>query len=119
MDETRNDDFVVTHRDTVELLKSGRGWTKTMKESIGRGSPTIQLRHWGPDTNIPIHHHPFNEMFYVLEGEIEIDGTTYPAGSCIYIAKGVKYGPTKAPKGGVVLRYAEGRPVGENKTIRD
>jgi hypothetical protein len=46
-------------------------------------------------------------MFYVLEGEIEIDGKTYSEGACIYIEKGTPYGPTRAPKGGKVLRYAE------------
>ena len=39
--------------------------------------------------------------------EIEIDGKTYSAGSCIYIEKNTPYGPTRAPKGGKVLRYAE------------
>ena len=104
------DEFVAVNQAVVALEKSGRGFTKTLKPSAGRGSPTIQIRHWGAETNIPIHHHPFNEMFYVLEGEIEIGDAVYPAGSCIYIAKGVKYGPTRAPKGGKVLRYAEGRP---------
>jgi mannose-6-phosphate isomerase-like protein (cupin superfamily) len=64
----------------------------------------------GPDTNIPIHSHPYHEMFYVLEGEIEIGGVTYTAGSCIYIEKDTPYGPTRAPKGGKVLRYAEAAP---------
>ena len=69
--------------------------------------PEMMIRHWGPDTDIPVHSHPYHEMFYVLEGEIEIDGKTYSAGSCIYIEKNTPYGPTRAPKGGKVLRYAE------------
>ncbi len=92
----------------VKLEKSARGFTKLLKESEGNGSPTIQIRHWGPETDIPVHHHPFNEMFYVLEGEIEFGGIVYGPGSCIYIDKGTDYGPTRAPKGGTVLRYAEG-----------
>jgi hypothetical protein len=110
-------EFAYVNENDVPKLKSGRGYTQTLKESLGRGSPTIQIRNWGPDTNIPLHSHPFNEMFYVLDGEIEIGDTVYKAGSCIYIAKGVKYGPTRAPKGGRVLRYAEGRPLKEPKTI--
>ena len=47
----------------------------------------MMIRHRGPDTNIPVHSHPYHEMFYVLEGEIEIGGTTYMAGSCIYVEK--------------------------------
>ena len=54
-----------------------------------------------------MHNHPYNEMFYVLDGEIEIGGVTYAAGACIFIEKGTPYGPTRAPKGGKVLRYAE------------
>ncbi len=69
--------------------------------------PEMMIRHWGPDTDIPVHSHPYHEMFYVLEGEIEIGGTIYSAGSCIYIEKDTPYGPTRAPKGGKVLRYAE------------
>ncbi len=34
----------------------------------------MMIRHWGPDTDIPVHSHPYHEMFYVLEGEIEIGG---------------------------------------------
>lgn len=93
----------------VELVKTGRGYTKFLHRSKEGDGPSMMIRHWGPETDIPIHSHPFNEMFYILEGEIEIGGTTYPAGSCIYIPKGTKYGPTRAPKGGSVLRYAESR----------
>jgi quercetin dioxygenase-like cupin family protein len=75
-----------------------------------RREPEMMIRHWGPDTNIPVHSHPYHEMFYVLEGEIEIGEVTYAAGSCIYIERGTPYGPTRAPKGGKVLRYAEAGP---------
>jgi quercetin dioxygenase-like cupin family protein len=91
----------------VEMAKSGRGYTKWLHVSPGGSGPEMMIRNWGPDTDIPVHSHPYHEMFYVLEGEIEIDGTTYTAGSCIYIEKGTPYGPTRAPKGGKVLRYAE------------
>ena len=46
-------------------------------------------------------------MFYVLEGEMEIGDTLYTAGSCVFIEGGTPYGPTRAPKGVKVLRYAE------------
>jgi quercetin dioxygenase-like cupin family protein len=96
------------HENSVELVKSGRGYTKFLHRSEPEG-PSVMIRHWGPDTDIPIHSHPFNEMFYVLEGEIEIGGAVYTAGSCIFIEKGTPYGPTRAPKGGKILRYAESR----------
>jgi quercetin dioxygenase-like cupin family protein len=100
---------VVNEKD-VEMAKSGRGYTKWLHVTKGEAGPEMMIRHWGPDTNIPVHSHPFHEMFYVLEGEIEIGGITYSAGACIYIEKGTPYGPTRAPKGGQVLRYAEARP---------
>lgn len=94
---------------TVPMVKSGRGFTKFLHGSEKGTAPSIMIRHWGPETDIPVHSHPMNEMFYVLEGEIEIGGTVYAAGSCIYIEKGTPYGPTRAPKGGKVLRYAEAK----------
>jgi mannose-6-phosphate isomerase-like protein (cupin superfamily) len=93
----------------VEPEKSAHGYTKFLHRSEQEGHPTIQIRHWGPDTHIPVHRHVFNEMFYVLEGEVEIGDKIYPAGSCIFIDKGTLYGPTRAPKGGTVLRYGEGK----------
>ncbi len=95
--------------DEVELEKSARGHTKYLFRSIEKGDPTIMIRHWGPDTDIPVHSHPYAEMFYVLEGEIEMGGNVYPAGSCIYIDAGTEYGPTRAPEGGTILRYAAGQ----------
>lgn len=100
--------FHAVNADDVELKKSARGFTKLLKAGGGRSAPTIQIRHWGPETDIPVHHHPFNEMFYVLEGEVEIGDTVYGEGSCIFIDEGTDYGPTRAPKGVTVLRYAEG-----------
>jgi len=97
----------VVNENNVEQVKSGRGFTKWLHVSPGGSGPEMMIRHWGPDTDIPVHSHPYHEMFYVLEGEIEIDGKTYTAGSCIYIEKDTPYGPTRAPKGGKVLRYAE------------
>lgn len=91
----------------VEMAKSGRGYTKWLHVSKAGSGPEMMIRHWGPDTNIPVHSHPYHEMFYVLEGEVEIGETTYTAGACIFIEKGTPYGPTRAPKGGKVLRYAE------------
>jgi quercetin dioxygenase-like cupin family protein len=91
----------------VPMAKSGRGYTKWLHVSPGESGPEMMIRHWGPDTDIPVHSHPYHEMFYVLDGEVEIGGVTYGAGACIYIEKGTPYGPTRAPKGGKVLRYAE------------
>ena len=95
------------NENNVETIKTGRGYTKFLHDRKDGQGPSIMIRNWGPETDIPVHSHPFSEMFYVLEGEIEIAGTIYPMGSCLYIEKGTKYGPTRAPKGGKILRYAE------------
>ncbi len=91
----------------VEIVKSGRGHTQWLHVNRAGTGPEMMIRHWGPDTDIPVHSHPYHEMFYVLEGEIEIGGTIYAAGSCVYIERDTLHGPTRAPKGGKVLRYAE------------
>ena len=107
--------FNAVNENSVNEEKTGRGYTKWLYHTGDRTEPSIMIRHWGPETNIPVHSHPFNEMFYVLDGEIEIGGTVYQTGSCIYIPKGVAYGPTKAPKGGRVLRYAESARAGREE----
>ena len=91
----------------VPEVKTGRGFTQFLVQNKKGEGGSVMIRIWGPETDIGIHSHHFNEMFYVLEGEIEIGETKYPEGSCIYIPKGVLYGPTRAPKGGRVLRYVE------------
>jgi mannose-6-phosphate isomerase-like protein (cupin superfamily) len=101
-------DFHAVHINDVEIEKSDHGYTKHLMHSKGKGFPSIQVRHWGPETDIDVHRHPYNEMFYVLEGEVEMGDKVYPAGSCIYIGRATFYGPTRAPKGATVLRYADG-----------
>ena len=98
---------VVNERD-VEEVKTTRGYSKFLVQHEKGEGPSIMIRVWGPETDIPVHSHSFNEMFYVLEGEVEMGDATYAVGSCIYIPKGVSYGPTRAPKGVKLLRYVEG-----------
>ena len=100
--------YTVHERDT-ELIKSGHGFTKFLHQSKGEGEPTIMIRHWGPETDRPVHSHPFNEMFYVLEGEVFFGDQICGPGSCIFIDKNTEYGPTQVSKEATVLRYAEGR----------
>ena len=95
----------INEKDVV-MAKSHHGVTKWLHVSKGETGPEMMIRHWGPETDIPVHSHSYNEMFYVLDGEVEIGGVTYSAGACIFIEKNTLYGPTRAPKGGKVLRYA-------------
>lgn len=91
----------------VPMARSGRGYTQWLHVSKGEAGREMMIRHWRPDTDIPVHSHPYHKMFYVLEGEVEIGGVAYPAGACIFIEKNTPYGPTRAPQGAKVLRYAE------------
>jgi quercetin dioxygenase-like cupin family protein len=99
--------IVAVNDNDAKMVPSGHGTTKWLVVNKNGAGPEVMIRHWGPGTDIPVHSHPYHEMFYVLEGEIEIGGVTYTSGSCIYIEKDTPYGPTRAPKGGKVLRYAE------------
>ncbi len=100
----------------VELVVTSRGNSKFLVSNKPSEGGSVMIRNWDAETNIPVHSHPFNEMFYVLEGEIEIGGNRYGTGTCIYIPRDVEYGPTLAPKGGRVLRYVETRePGGDTK----
>ena len=91
----------------VDKVKTGHGMTKFLiKNHKGEGA-NIMIRYWGPETDIPIHSHPYDEMWYVLDGEVEFGDTTYAEGAVVYIPAGVSYGPTRAPKGVSLLRYAE------------
>ena len=56
----------------VPLEKSGQGHTRHLMRAAARGGTSIMIRYWGPDTNLPVHSHPYNEMFYVLEGEMRL-----------------------------------------------
>ena len=83
-----------------------RGSKFLIKNEKGQGA-NVMVRYWGPCTDIPIHAHPYDEMWYVLEGEVEFGDTTYTQGDIIYIPAGVRHGPTRAPKGVSLLRYAQ------------
>jgi quercetin dioxygenase-like cupin family protein len=97
---------VVNEKD-VELAKTGQGYTKFLYQSADGSGPSIMIRCWGPETDLDVHSHPYNELFYVLEGEVEMGGNVYTEGACIFISKDTPYGPTRSPKGARLLRYAE------------
>ena len=98
----------VANEAEVPLVETGPGRTKFLYQSESTPGPDIMIRFFSP-TILEEHGHPFNEMFYVLEGNLQIGDTTYPPGSCIFISKDTPYGPIHAPNGAKVLRYAEGR----------
>ena len=89
----------------VEKVKTGYGETKFLIKN--EDGPNIMIRYWGPQTDVHLHAHVYDEMWYVMEGEVTFNDTDYPVGSVIFIPKGVAY-TAKAPKGTALLRYAAG-----------
>src|SRR5437016_412877 len=59
----------------------------------------------GPSS--PRHHHTFEQIRYVLGGEVEYAGKTYGAGWLGYFPEGVFYGPQAqlGPGRGIVLQF--------------
>ena len=97
----------IVNENDVPLQKTDPGHTKFLYESKNGAGPNIMIRFFS-STVLDVHAHPFNEMFYVLEGELQVGEIRYPPGSCIFISKDTPYGPIHAPNGAKVLRYAEG-----------
>ena len=87
------------------------GATMVFKALSGRASGDYIVGEFTADGGFPgprPHvHRTHEELFYVLEGEVEIGEVVYTAGACIFIESNTAYGPTRAPKGAKVLRYAE------------
>ena len=93
------------HVDKAEKVKTGYGFTKFLIKN--EAGPNIMIRYWGPETDVHLHAHVYDEMWYVMEGEVIFNDTAYEQGSVILIKKGVAY-TAKAPKGTALLRYAAG-----------
>jgi anti-sigma factor ChrR (cupin superfamily) len=49
------------------------------------------------------HSHRFTEVHYVLEGEYESEGDTFPAGTFRVIPKEVEHGPFVSRQGAIIL----------------
>jgi quercetin dioxygenase-like cupin family protein len=96
------------HIDGGERVRTNRGDSKFLIVNPPGEGANVMIRYWGPETDIPVHSHPYDEMWYVLEGEVDFGDATYTTGSVVYIPANVPYGPTRAPKGVSLLRYAQG-----------
>jgi mannose-6-phosphate isomerase-like protein (cupin superfamily) len=101
-------DAQVVNEKDVEKVPTGQGMTKFLVEHPDRDGPNIMIRYWGAKTDLPIHAHDANELFYILSGEVELDGKLYGPGTCLFVPKGVPYGPIRVPSGeAALLRYYE------------
>src|SRR5450755_2946312 len=82
----------------AELVKTGYGKTRFLIDDSISGNK-VMIRYWGPESKVSVHSHPYDEIWYVLEGKVEFVGKTYGVGSAILIPAGVEYGSDGAPKG--------------------
>ena len=48
----------------VELVVTSRGNSKFLVSNKPSEGGSVMIRNWDAETNIPVHSHPFNEMFY-------------------------------------------------------
>ena len=101
-------DAKIVNEKDVEKVQTSQGMTKFLVQNPAKEGPNVMIRYWGDKTDLPIHAHDANELFYILEGEVVVDGTTYGPGTALFIPKGVPYGPIKVPSGtAALLRYYE------------
>ena len=69
----------------------------------GSVAPRATMLRLPPGWRMDSHSHRFTELHYVLEGQVESQGRTYPSGTFRVIPKEVEHGPFTAETGAVVL----------------
>ncbi len=60
-----------------------------------------------PYYHSPRHRHTFQQVRYVLSGQMKYGAETYSAGDCLYIPEGAYYGPIKPVDNGEQLHFAD------------
>lgn len=111
-------DATVIHIDDVEPVSTPKGLTRFLvRHATGEG-PNIMVRQWPPGTVLDRHAHPASEMFFILEGEVEVDGVVHGPGTCLFVPGGVEYGPLRVlDRAARLLRYYEAEPVDPAPTV--
>ena len=99
---------VIVNQSDVEDVTTPRGLTKFLVRHAAGEGPNIMIRQWAAGTELSRHAHPANEMFYILDGEVEVAGDVLGAGTCLFIPGGCEYGPLRVLQGtATLLRYYE------------
>ena len=65
------------------------------------------------------HSHPSTEQIMSLDGEVEIEGKKYGAGSYLYIPPGTRHGPFKAGTKGWIAFCAFDGPIGIEEQMEE
>ncbi|MBW2425439.1 MAG: cupin domain-containing protein [Deltaproteobacteria bacterium] len=58
---------------------------------------------YDPGLVIERHSHLSNEVIFVIEGELQVDGEACPAGTTLVLEKGTPFGPIEAGSEGAVI----------------
>jgi len=67
------------------------------------------LRKFKAGVTVPAHIHPLaNESVYILSGDWEESGVTYPAGTFFFAPKGAKHGPHHAKTDVISVTWFDG-----------
>ena len=102
----------VIHLDDVEPVKTPKGLTRFLVRHAKAEGPNIMIRQWAPGTVLDRHAHPASEMFFILDGEVEVEGVVHGPGTCLFIPGGVEYGPLRVlDRTARLLRYYEAEPA--------
>ena len=84
-------------------LHAGRrvaGHLKIIERSAER---VVVYTRYDPNLVIEKHSHLSNEVIFVVEGELIVDGRVCPAGTTLVLEKGTPFGPVVAGAAGTVL----------------
>jgi quercetin dioxygenase-like cupin family protein len=97
----------VAVHDTILEWEDMAGYAPgTQRKVLRRGEaeqPLTILLKLPPGFEMDRHTHVYNEHHYVLEGEYESLGKSYPAGSYRMIPRHTDHGPFRSENGAVVL----------------
>lgn len=75
---------------------------KILRDGEDSNAWTILLK-LPPEWMMSAHTHMVTEEHYVLEGEYEMDGRSFPAGNYHFIPQGTTHGPLSSRSGAVIL----------------
>lgn len=101
-----NKEFVVN----VEEVPWTTGKTGLKRKTLVEQSdgPKARIVRIEPGEVVPRHRHPSNEVMYILDGELEMNGKVHGPGTCYYKPRDWFYGPLTTKTGVSVLLFFDG-----------
>lgn len=99
-------EFVV-NSDEIDWSEGPTGLKRKDLVDLPKG-PHARVVKIEPGQIVPRHRHPCNEILYVLDGDLEMNGESYAAGTCYYKPDGWAYGPLSSQGGTTLLLFFDG-----------